>query len=46
VEASHVPAPFVSKQMGAFVRMDSVIGKDFENGLSQLKVVSDRQGAA
>jgi hypothetical protein len=38
------PSPFVSRLMGVFVRLDSMIGKDFERGLAQLKVVSERQG--
>ena len=31
------PAPFISKLMGVFVSMDSMIGKDFEKGLAQMK---------
>jgi hypothetical protein len=36
------PAPFVTKLMGVFVSMDSMIGKDFESGLSQLKLVAEK----
>ena len=36
------PAPFVSKLMGVFVSMDSMIGKDFEKGLAQLKVAAEK----
>jgi hypothetical protein len=36
------PAPFVSKLMGIFVSMDSMIGKDFEQGLAQLKAVAEK----
>ena len=36
------PSPFVTKLMGVFVSMDTMIGKDFEKGLAQLKVVAER----
>jgi hypothetical protein len=36
------PSPFISKLMGVFVSMDSMIGKDFEKGLTQLKAASER----
>jgi hypothetical protein len=36
------PAPFISKLMGVFVSMDSMIGKDFEKGLAQMKVAAER----
>jgi hypothetical protein len=36
------PAPFVSKLMGVFVSMDSMIGKDFEKGLAQMKVAAEK----
>jgi hypothetical protein len=36
------PAPFISKLMGVFVSMDSMIGKDFEKGLMQLKAVAEK----
>lgn len=36
------PAPFVTKLMGVFVSMDSLIGKDFEKGLAQLKAVAEK----
>ena len=36
------PAPFVAKLMGVFVSMDSMIGKDFEKGLAQLKAATER----
>jgi hypothetical protein len=36
------PAPFVTKLMGVFVSMDSMIGKDFELGLAQLKVAAEK----
>ena len=38
----HGPAPFVSKLMGVFVSMDSMIGKDFETGLSNMKAAAEK----
>lgn len=36
------PMPYVSKLMGVFVSMDSLIGKDFEQGLANLKAVAEK----
>ena len=36
------PSPYISKVMGVFVSMDSMIGKDFERGLAKLKVVAEK----
>jgi hypothetical protein len=36
------PAPFVTKLMSVFVSMDSMIGKDFEKGLVQLKAAAEK----
>lgn len=36
---------FVSKAMGLFMDMDSMIGKDFEHGLAQMKTVSEATAA-
>jgi len=36
------PAPFVTKLLGLFVNMDKMIGKDFETGLANLKVVAEQ----
>ena len=36
------PAPYVSKLMGVFVSMDKMIGKDFEAGLENLKIVAEK----
>lgn len=36
------PMPFISKIMSVFVSMDKMIGKDFEKGLSQLKVEAEK----
>ena len=38
----HGPAPFVSKLMGVFVSMDSMIGKDFETGLANMKSAAEK----
>lgn len=35
-------APFVSKLMGLFVDMDKMIGKDFEQGLANLKAAAEK----
>jgi hypothetical protein len=36
------PSPYISKLMGVFVSMDSMIGKDFERGLANLKTVAEK----
>ena len=36
------PTPFVSKLMQVFVNMDTLIGKDFEEGLANLKALSEK----
>lgn len=36
------PMPFVSKIMSVFASMDSMIGKDFEKGLSNMKTVAEK----
>ncbi|MDB5816267.1 MAG: hypothetical protein JWN23_3384 [Rhodocyclales bacterium] len=36
------PAPFVSKIMQVFCNLDTIIGKDFEVGLQNLKAVSEK----
>lgn len=38
----HGPSPFISKLMQVFVSMDSLVGKDFETGLANLKAISER----
>lgn len=40
--AMYGPSPFISKVMGVFVSMDSMIGKDFERGLANLKAVAEK----
>ena len=39
--AIHGPSPYISKVMGIFINMDSMIGKDFEAGLANLKTVAE-----
>jgi uncharacterized protein YndB with AHSA1/START domain len=38
----HGPAPFMSKVMQVFMNIDSMVGKDFEIGLSNLKKLTER----
>jgi len=38
----HGPAPFMSKLMQVFMNMDSMIGKDFEVGLANLKGLAEK----
>jgi hypothetical protein len=40
--AMHGPSPFMSKLMGIFFSMDSLVGKDFETGLANLKAAAER----
>ena len=40
--AMHGPAPFMSKVMQVFVSMDSMVGKDFESGLANLKAAAEK----
>lgn len=39
--AMHGPSPYVAKLMGLFFNMDTMIGKDFEDGLSNLKALAE-----
>ncbi|MFL9861548.1 SRPBCC family protein [Paraburkholderia madseniana] len=39
--AMHGSAPFLSKLMQVFVSMDRMVGKDFEDGLSNLKTLAE-----
>jgi uncharacterized protein YndB with AHSA1/START domain len=36
------PAPFMSKVMQVFINMDSMVGKDFEAGLANLKAAAEK----
>ncbi len=38
----HGPAPFMSRVMQVFINMDSMIGKDFEIGLANLKRLTEK----
>jgi len=40
--AMYGPAPFMSKLMQVFVSMDSMIGKDFEAGLANMKAIAEK----
>lgn len=40
--AMHGPAPYMSKLMGVFLNLDSMIGKDFEAGLANLKTIAEK----
>jgi uncharacterized protein YndB with AHSA1/START domain len=40
--AIYGPSPYISKLIGIFLSMDSMIGKDFEAGLADLKVVAEK----
>lgn len=39
--AMYGPAPYLSKLMGLFFNMDTMIGKDFERGLADLKSAAE-----
>ena len=39
--AMHGPSPFLSKVMGVICNMDTMIGKDFEAGLANLKALTE-----
>ena len=41
--AIYGPSAFVTKVMGLFFDMDSMIGKDFEAGLADLKAAAEKQ---
>ena len=39
--AMHGPSPYLSKLMGVVFNMDTMIGKDFEAGLANLKALTE-----
>ena len=39
--AMYGPAPFISKLMQVFASMDSLVGKDFERGLANIKAIAE-----
>ena len=38
----HGPSTFITNLMGVFVSMDSMVGKDFETGLANLKAATEK----
>jgi hypothetical protein len=36
------PSPYIGKLIGVFLNMDTMIGKDFETGLANLKAIAER----
>jgi hypothetical protein len=38
----HGPMPYISKVISIFCDMDSMVGKDFEAGLANLKAVVEK----
>lgn len=38
----HGPAPFMAKVMHVFINMDKMVGKDFEAGLANLKLLTEK----
>ncbi|WP_035051665.1 SRPBCC family protein [Andreprevotia chitinilytica] len=40
--AMYGPSPYIAKIMGIFFNMDSMIGKDFETGLGNLKAAAEK----
>src|ERR1044072_5111171 len=38
----HGPATFMSKVMGVFMDFDKMVGKDFEQGLANLKTLTEK----
>jgi carbon monoxide dehydrogenase subunit G len=40
--AMHGPNPYLAKVMQVFMSMDSMVGKDFETGLANLKAVAEK----
>jgi uncharacterized protein YndB with AHSA1/START domain len=44
--AMYGPSPYITKVMCVFISMDSMIGKDFEAGLANLKTVAEKNDRA
>jgi carbon monoxide dehydrogenase subunit G len=44
--AMYGPSPYITKVMSVFISMDSMIGKDFESGLANLKTVAEKSDRA
>ena len=43
--AMHGPANFISKLMGVFINMDQMVGRDFEDGLQNLRQIAEGQAS-
>ena len=43
--AIHGPNLFIGKVMSVFINMDTMIGRDFEAGLADLKTIAEKQAA-
>jgi uncharacterized protein YndB with AHSA1/START domain len=41
--AMHGPMPYISKLITVFFNMDSMVGKDFETGLANLKAIAENR---
>ena len=41
--AMYGPSPYISKLMGVFLNMDTMIGKQFETGLGNLKAIAEKK---
>jgi uncharacterized protein YndB with AHSA1/START domain len=39
------PSPYLAKLMGLFFNIDSMVGKDFEEGLATLKALAEKQAS-
>jgi hypothetical protein len=39
------PQPFLFKLMAIFVNMDKMLGKDFSEGLANLKTIAEKRAA-
>lgn len=40
--AMHGPTPYIAKVIHIFFSMDSMVGKDFETGLANMKAVTEQ----
>ncbi|PYK95065.1 MAG: polyketide cyclase, partial [Verrucomicrobia bacterium] len=40
--AMHGPTPYIAKVIHVFFDMDSMVGKDFETGLANLKAIAEK----
>jgi hypothetical protein len=35
------PSPYIAKLIGIFISMDNMVGRDFETGLANLKILAE-----